>query len=122
MGKNGCSEDPRDIASWDGTFIIRRGSGGGPLGGTKFAPFSLVPPAGTPIRRPRSHGKTGQPRGDSLHRPGGDGVGGHPGTVPPSRQVPTEFACFAVGSLSSRKMAHETRRPNITNSCDIPSR
>jgi hypothetical protein len=26
-----------------------------------------------------------------------------------------------VGSLSSHEIAHETRRPNITNSCDIPS-
>ena len=26
-----------------------------------------------------------------------------------------------VGSLSFCEMAHETRRPNITNSCDIPS-
>ena len=30
--------------------------------------------------------------------------------------------CGAVGSLSFREMAHETRRSNITNSCDIPSR
>ena len=49
------------------------------------------------------------------------GVGGHPGTVPPSRQIPTKFACFAVGSLSSHEIAHETRRPNITNSCPAPS-
>jgi hypothetical protein len=55
--------------------------------------------------------KADQPRGDCLGRPGG-GVGGHPGTVPPSRQVPTEFARFAVGSLKRRIKHGERRSPN----------
>ena len=60
--------------------------------------------------------KPGQPRGDSLHRPGG-GVGGHPGTLPPSRQAHRirRFPSF------HRRFSAKRLRPKRPNSCDIAS-
>jgi hypothetical protein len=47
-------------------------------------------------------------------------VGAIPARYPPPGKFLHNSPVFAVGSLSSREMAHETRQPNITNSCPAP--
>jgi hypothetical protein len=68
-------------------------------------------------------------RGDNLRRPGG-GVGGHPGTVPPSPQVPSEFARFSGVEIPHRSrpaphsdvLSFSTRAPGRSDYPNLLSR